>query len=307
MVGRLGGESFPDFLRAHWNSRKRFVREAELFKTIRAETPDKGKVFELLREMEEDIDVYAALPNPEDSLWTEEQRRHVRDLRMFSVRQPWPLLMAAFRTFDERGVTDVLHVCSVISFRYNVISSLVTNEQERVYNSVAQRIAIGELSSPSQTIRALSPIYVDDNSFRQAFSTKSLRTTSARNRHVARYILFTLEKHSTGNEMDMDSPRYTLEHVLPESPTEKWSQFSDEDFEQSVYRIGNYALLSSDRNRKAGNLSFDEKKTIYERSEFELTRRIASENDDWTVDRLSERQRWMARQATAIWRISQLS
>src|SRR5690242_16948338 len=30
MVGRLGGESFPDFLRVHWNSRKRFVREADL-------------------------------------------------------------------------------------------------------------------------------------------------------------------------------------------------------------------------------------------------------------------------------------
>ncbi|MFM9118591.1 MAG: DUF262 domain-containing protein, partial [Planctomycetota bacterium] len=36
MVGRLGSESYPDFLRMHWNSRHPFARQAELFKTIRA-------------------------------------------------------------------------------------------------------------------------------------------------------------------------------------------------------------------------------------------------------------------------------
>jgi uncharacterized protein with ParB-like and HNH nuclease domain len=117
MVGRLGGESFPDFLRVHWNSRRRFVREADLFKTIRAGTPNKAAVFELLREMEQDIDLYAALPNPEDELWDTDQRQYVRELRLFSVRQPWPLLLAAFRTYDKAHFTELLRTCSILSFR----------------------------------------------------------------------------------------------------------------------------------------------------------------------------------------------
>jgi hypothetical protein len=136
MVGRLGGESFPDFLRVHWNSRRRFVREADLFKTIRSETPHKDSVFELLRQMEQDIDLYAALPYPEAELWEASQRQHVRELRMFSVRQPWPLLLASFRAFDRNSFTEILRACSIVSFRYNVIGGLATNEQERVYNGI---------------------------------------------------------------------------------------------------------------------------------------------------------------------------
>jgi hypothetical protein len=307
MVGRLGGESFPDFLRTHWNSRRRFVRESDLFKTIRAETPDKRKVFDLLREMEQDIDVYVALSNPEDTLWNEEQRRYVSELRMFSVRQPWPLLLAAFRTFDVHGVTELLRVCSVISLRYNVISGLITNEQERTYNGVAQKIAAGEISSTAQTVRALAPIYVSDDAFRQSFAAKVLRTTSARNKRIARYLLCTLEAHLTNHEYDLDSPRYNLEHILPENPGANWPQFSDEQAEAAVYRLGNFAMLESSVNRDLGNRPFAEKRPVYAQSSFELTRRVAQDNEEWALDRLAERQRWMARQATALWRIGQLS
>lgn len=307
MVGRLGGESFPDFLRVHWNSRRRFVREADLFKTIRAETPGKAQVFELLRQMEEDLGVYAALSNPEDEIWSEHQRRHVRELRMFSVRQPWPLLLAGHRAFDAGGFAELLRACSIVSFRYNVIGGLATNEQERVYNSVAQRIAAGELAQPGEAIRALAPLYIADDAFRTAFAEKALRTTASRNRHVSRYILFCLERQLSGQEYDSESPKYSLEHVLPESTGDQWPQFSDEQAEESVYRLGNLTLLEAEANRGIGNASFANKKAVYAASAFEVTKRIAAENEEWTVDRLAERQRRMARQATSIWRIAQLA
>nr|HNH52448.1 DUF262 domain-containing protein [Nitrosomonas sp.] len=56
MVSRLGSESFPDFLRSHWNSRNTFVRQSDLFKTIRNKVGNRAAVFELLRGMEEDMD-----------------------------------------------------------------------------------------------------------------------------------------------------------------------------------------------------------------------------------------------------------
>ena len=307
MVGRLGGESFPDFLRVHWNSRKRFVREADLFKTIRSETEDKAAVFELLRQMEQDIDVYAALPNPEAEVWSADQRQHVRELRMFSVRQPWPLLLAAIRAFDKADFTELLRACSIVSFRYNVIGGLATNEQERVYNAMAQKIATGALPRAGDVIRALAPIYIPDDQFRPAFTEKILRTTAARNKQVVRYILFKIEKYVSGADYDTESERYSLEHILPESPSSNSPQFSEDEFEDSVYRIGNMTLLATASNRGLGNASFDAKKPVYEKSEFQITKNIAIENNEWNSSRIAARQAWLASQAITIWRIAQLS
>lgn len=308
IADRLGGESFPAFLRVHWNSRRSFVREADLFKTIRERTRDKAAVFELIRQMEEDVGFYAALLDPEDAIWQNDQDRYVRELRMFSVRQPWPLLMAASRAYQGkvREFTEILRACSIISFRYNVIGGLAGSELERAYNSVALRIAEGALTSAAEVIRALSSVYISDESFRGAFSEKVLKTTSARNKHIARHILFHLEKHFSGNEYDADSPRYTVEHILPENPSEDWEAFSDEQRDESVYRLGNLTLLEDGANRSIGNGSFAEKRKAFAESVFEITRKVAEDNADWNLDRLAVRQKSMAKAAASIWRIAQL-
>ena len=306
LVGTLGGESFPDFLRTHWNSRHAFVRESGLFKTVRAHTPNKERAFALLREMEQDAGVYVALANAEDSLWTPEQRRLIRELVMYGVRQPWPLLLAVHRHFDEAGFTRILRACSVISFRYNVIANRLTSDQERTYNDVVQRIAGGELAQPSDVIAALAPVYLPDDQFRTAFADKSLRTLNTRNRRIVRYILFKLEQHLSGQEFDFESPRYTLEHVLPENPETNWSQFTDQQIEAFAYRLGNCTLLEGTPNHAAGNAAYEQKRQDYAASVFQITRDIAADNDEWTVERLANRQRRMAHQVTSIWRVGQL-
>jgi hypothetical protein len=124
---------------------------------------------------------------------------------------------------------------------------------------------------------------------------------------VVRYILFQLEKHLSGAEYDSDSERYSLEHILPENPGDNWPQFSEDEFEDSVYRLGNMTLLEAASNRGIGNLPFKQKKPIYAASQFETTKNIAVDNDDWNPARLAARQSWMANQATSIWRVGQLS
>lgn len=101
IIGRLGAESFPDFLRMHWISRRNFVRQAELFKTIRSDVKGRGDVFALLAGIEEDMDVYLALTSPDASGWPAQCVKHAKTLRMFNVRQPFPLLMAAQRRLSE--------------------------------------------------------------------------------------------------------------------------------------------------------------------------------------------------------------
>jgi hypothetical protein len=66
-------------------------------------------------------------------------------------------------------------------------------------------------------------------------------------------------------------------------------------------------LLEAASNRGIGNLPFKQKKPIYAASQFETTKNIAVDNDDWNPARLAARQSWMANQATSIWRVGQLS
>lgn len=307
IIGQLGSENFPDFLRVHWNSRHQFVRQAELFKTIRGQIRDKGQTFQLLRQMEEDASTFAALSQPEDALWDIEQREHIAELRFFYVRQPYPLLLAARRALSNTDFTTLLRACSIISFRYNAIGSLAPNEQERVYNAAAKAIADGELTKVYEILRSLRAIYPSDDTFRNAFAEKQLKTTQSRNSGLVRYILFRIEQHVTNQEYDTDSDLYTIEHILPENPNEGWSQFSDDEVERFVYRLGNMTLLQAAQNRELGNRPFTEKREVYRTSDFEITRKVAEENSHWGSERIATRQRWMAKQAVSIWRIAQLA
>lgn len=306
IVGLLGSESFPEFLRVYWNSRNRLVRKADLFKTIRASVTDRAAVFELIRDMDRHARVYSALRIPEDDSWMSGERDSLAQLQMFNVRQPLALLLAAFDRFDDDrpGFGRLLHAIAVVSFRYNVICSRQSNEQEVVYNRIAVDISSGRIPCPRAAIAELRRVYPEDAEFRAAFADKVLRTASSRNKKVARFILFSLESHlSAGSDFDLESARYNIEHVLPERPEEGWEQFDDQQREAFTYRLGNLSLLNTVSNREAGNASYTEKRPVYGDSEFAITRRIAEEYDTWNVDKVRSHQNWMARQATAVWRI----
>ncbi len=307
MVGRLGSESFPDFLRVHWNSRFSFLRQTELFKTIRGKIVTRDEVFELIRQMEQDMDAYMALTQPEASQWSAALKQHATDLRMFGVKQPFPLLMSARRVFSDAAFESVLRACVIISFRYNVIGSQPTNEQERVYNQVAEKIATGRLADATAVMMAMSSIYPSDVAFRANFSEKSMRTMQSRNKRVVRYILCALEKQLTDAALDFDSDSFNLEHVLPENPEAGWEAFSEDELEALVFRLGNLTLLQKSANKDLGNAPYAQKKPVFAASSFGITRKVAEDNADWTPERLAARQNWMANQATSIWRIDQLS
>jgi len=307
IIGKLGSESVPDFLRVFWNSQNPLTRHADLFKTIRNSIKNKADVFALLRDMDRDADIYAALGDAHDAMWNANQGNHIAELIMFNIRQPYSLLLAARRVLNDEEFTRVLRACSIVSFRYNVIGNLATNEQERVYNSIAEKISNKKLTNAADIIRAMRPIYPSDEQFRGAFAEKQVRTTSARNRQVVRYILFEIERHIANREFAYTSDKYTIEHILPEHPDEDWTSFTDEQVDRYVYRIGNLTPLEAAANRDIGNKSYQEKRAYFEQCSFHITQRVANENLEWTPERIASRQQWLANQATAIWRLPELS
>lgn len=307
IVGRLQAENFPDFLRVHWNSRNSFARQADLFKAIRSKITNRTEVFTLLRGMEEDLDTYLALSSPEGSEWSQEDKKLVGILKTFRVKQPFPLLLVARRMLTQAEFTGLLRATVVISLRFNVIAANGTGEQERTYNAVAGKISQGILDNLGAILQAMRSIYIEDALFQAAFTEKTIRTTDSRNNRVVRFILCALEKHLSGQDHDFLSDTFNVEHILPQNAPDGWGKFSNDEASNSIYRLGNMTLLESAANRNLGNAEYPVKRPTYEKSSFEITKKCAWEYAEWAPDRLAARQSWMAKQATSIWRIPQLS
>lgn len=307
IVERLGSEDFPIFLRTHWISRRGPVRQNELFKAIRGKVGDPNQVFALLSEIEDDLETYLALTEPESSAWPRSMKSAASTLLRFGVRQPYPLLLAAHKRFNEQDFGQILDACVVISFRYNVIGGLSTGDQQSAYNSAIRRMIDGELTRAIDVIRALAPIYPTDDHFRETFAEKVIRPSQPRGTQIVRYILCKIEQQLEGVEVNLDSDTLSIEHVLPRNAEAGWDSFLVRDADSFVYRLGNMTLLESGKNKKLGNADYAAKREIYARSKFHLTRGLAEHNADWTPQRLDDRQEWMAKQATTIWSLAQLS
>ncbi|EAM48198.1 DUF262 domain-containing protein (plasmid) [Crocosphaera watsonii WH 8501] len=306
IVGLLGSESFPEFLRVYWNSRHKLVRKSDLFKTIRREITNREQAFKLVRDLDLSADIYAALRDAQDERWQKKEKQALRQLQMFSVRQPLAMLMSSYHVFfeaDRQSFSKILEAISIISFRYNVICSLPSNEQERLYNDIAWKIFERQYNTYRKVLEILRDLYPEEPSFQAAFSEKELRTTSSRNKKIVRYILFEIEKQRYGHTFDFESATYNLEHILPENPGQTWDYIEEPQQERLIYRLGNMTPLETARNRELGNGDYSIKREVYQNSDFLMTRAIAEHYDTWNGEKIQSRQKQLAKVASNIWRI----
>ena len=191
----------------------------------------------------------------------------------------------------------MLRICAVISFRYIVIGKLNTQPMERAYVDAARKVRKGQISTPAQLLAALRPLYVPDEQFEADFALAKIQTPNK----VVRYVLFAIENHLSGNARSRDGDGATVEHILPDNPDEAWMSIFPEA-SSDVYRLGNYTLLEAGANRRVERMQIADKKVEYQKSGYKLSSNFGW--NEWTRTQLNERQQWMAKNATAIWRLN---
>ena len=304
IVGKLGEQKFEDYLRYYWNSIHKSVGKKNLFKTIKGSIKSKDQVFELIRNLNDTADIYLAIQNPEDEFWKDkpEIRKSLKELKLFQIRQINSLFLSALRNLEVENFKKLAKICSVISFRYNIIGGLNPNAQEDVYNTVALKIS----SNKRFEVADFQTIYVSDLNFENDFSTKEFKNTT-RNHKIVKYILSKIEVYQHRNEIDPESDLFTIEHILPENADDTWGNFTFEEINRSVYRMGNLTLLERKLNREAGQKGYVEKIVLFAQSNSELTKALPDNFNTWNEDKLAARQRELAKHAKAIWKIQELS
>lgn len=304
IVGKLGEQKFEDYLRYYWNSIHKSIGKKNLFKTIKGSIKSKDQVFELIRNLNDTADIYLAIQNPEDEFWRDkpEIRKSLKELKLFQIRQINSLFLSALRNLEVENFKKLAKICSVISFRYNIIGGLNPNAQEDVYNTVALKIS----SIKRFEVADFQSIYVSDLNFENDFSTKEFKNTT-RNHKIVKYILSKIEVYQHRNEIDPESDLFTIEHILPENADDTWGNFTFEEINRSVYRMGNLTLLEKKLNREADQKAYVEKIVLFAQSNSELTKTLPDNFNTWNEDKLAARQRELAKHAKAIWKIQELS
>ena len=304
IIDIIGLSNFPTFLRHYINSNQALVTKDKLFKRLKSNIKTDEDVFDLLDKLEASAYLYDALDKPGDEFWLDfhEARDAIRELKLFKVTQYKPLIIAAYNFLDVQNFTQLLKYCSIISFRYNVIGRLNPNEMEKIYNRAAINVINGVTKTARGIFFDLKPVYLQDEQFVNSFSTKYISTRSSKK--LVRYILVKIENQLSNKRIDFETTDSTIEHILPENPSDYWfNYFSEDEHINLVYRIGNYTLLEEKKNKvDASNLAYEDKKKVYATSEFELTNKIS--NDEWNPEILKSRQKKLADYAKAIWRIN---
>ncbi len=305
LIAMVRQEQFPILLRYHLLCERPWIRGEQLFKLIRNEVRSPAEVFALMDALERRAELFVALSDPNDSFWAEKPAciPFVRELNLFRARQMTPLLFATWERFSPDNFTRMLKLVSVLTFRYSVVSGLNPNALETAYHQAARAVLEGRAGTPAEVFAHLKSIYVDDIKFGEDFARLTVDTSGQRKK-LAKYILARLESDRSGRACDPETDPGTIEHILPENPSDAWAgMFPNESWEDFVYRLGNLTLLELPANRDVGNADYAKKLAAYGGSRYAITRAIPEiAPQEWTPALLDKRQRQLADRAVHLWR-----
>ena len=307
ILEQLGETNFTAFLRSYEGMFSKLRHKKELYRYLKEKIKSAEQVMPYIRALKQNSSVYAALQNPDDSFWKQygdgryvECTEDLRVLRLFNIKTPLSLLMAAYQKYDAGDFNRLVKWLAVISVRYNVICQKSAKEQETLYNRMANSLMNEEFLSADLKTQLTNSVYPQDKEFVSAFSVKALPSRQSSKKII--YLLTAIARHSDGGNLPLDN--LSVEHVLPYKPTDEWQQyFGIDTYHEAIDRLANFALLPAPKNRAIDRVSFNEKKRLLENSGLKINRQIAA-YEDWNMEAINTHQKWLANQAKTVWKIN---
>lgn len=306
IIDAVGLKEFPAFLRYYLQATREMITKEYLFKSVKHFVKTDQDVFDLLEHLEAYAYTYIALGTPDDEFWVgdKELRSCINALKLFRVTQWKPVAMVAYEKLSVQDFKKVIQALVVISYRYNVIAKLQTNEMEKVYSKVAVNLYNNLQPTYQSAINDLKSLYLGDEEFKGFFQLKQFKTANSNDKKQLRYTLYKLEAQEAGGSMyDYEVDEGTIEHILPESFPEVWQEaFNEDEYGRNLFMLGNLTLLEPSKNNKqAADHPFEQKKEIYLTSKYALTKLITQ--NTWTPNTVKHRQAHLAKLASSIWKL----
>ena len=272
-----------NYIRHYWIATTEDVREKELYRRIKnqyANAP--SRIPNFVEELAAHSGDYAAIVYPEIITSTETGLKveYLARINRFNFKQTYPLILATVINDVHQNQLDTLAEILETTILRRSIRGLNPNELEEVLSSCARlmhRRGISSFEEIKKKLRVLTPT---DKSVKEDLVNSSYSASS-------KIILEEYEIYSGTGEKEIKNP--TIEHIMPQTPGDytDWG-VSLEEHEHWLGNIGNLTLLGKPLNSSASNSIFDNKKKVYQTSEFLITKAISKENS-WGPDEIKSR------------------
>lgn len=289
MVEQVGDEYLSRYLRASWNSKYDFAREAELYREVTdlvVASPGKSgrkvSAATYVMELDEESLNWVDLRNADGASWASQHpdlRDDLNDLRSLDARLVYVPLLALREVFktDVREFAKAVRWFRDFYVRHTIVGGRAANEVEEDYSKWATQIRKGAMTLPELHghLVALSP---NDASFEASFESMQVKRLLTARVLLAR-VNDSVNKSNTLSQTIMSGQKIHVEHVIPQKPNSEWEKFLKDrkiNHDEVVNSVGNLTLLLGPKNIRASNKSFEEKKPKYVATEAPINKYLAT-------------------------------
>ena len=234
-------------------------------------------------------------------------------LRDWGAATAYPLIMHLLDLLD-RGITTPGDVADAMAFVESflvrrMLCQVPTNNLNRVFNS-APAIIKDQVPAAAAVRSYLSGrrrYWPADAEVRRSIRTRPFYWTGRGPQRT--FVLRRLEEsYGAPEPVDFSAARLTIEHVLPQTPTDEWLKLlADEVTEEAgpeelhdllVHTLGNLTLTAE--NAKLSNSPFQRKQDILDASALRMNREIA-DAPTWGKAQILQRAERLSDRAIRIW------
>lgn len=302
LISNSNGEGdIRNFIRHDWISRNGLVREKNLYDEIKNKIKDEKTVASYVENLLKSAKIYSSLSNSSSDFWKDFSETVRKSLYLFNIAnitQVRPLLLSIFSNFSTSEINKAVPMLASWSVRFLICGSGGSGVLEDNYAQRAKDVSEKKITTSRQLLDSFD-IVPTDAQFEKDFT--SARVAKA---PLARWYLSELELEQTLNSEKVTNPdtsSVNLEHVLPQNPSPSWN-INAKTAGKYNNMIGNLALMDAKSNSNIGNSSFEDKKSSFLSSSFELTKKIGNK-EKWGVEEIEERQKELAKLAIKRWKI----
>lgn len=302
MMEYIAEDRMHVFMRYHYNSQQKLVSEKELFPSLAKTISTSNQAREYLQELIEFSPVYAALINPNNGWWDDQEftykevKTYLLGMRRFNIMRPIVIFLAAFKQFSAEEFVKTVKYFYILSIRCIIIGNVFTSDHEKIFNEFATKISNKMYTKSSDIVDddKFIKLYPDDNDFFEAFKTKTLPYKQTKKK-----IQFLLTEIENYLGITCEHEQTWLKFVIPEKISDYRSNEFGDKAKDMIGRLGNMLILNEGGYKL---LTFEEQKVKYRESGFKIAQNIAS-YDTWDVDALNSHQTWLAKHAVNTWKV----
>lgn len=282
-----------------------FVRAEGVFDSVVDIVKSEAGAVTFVSSLETASNAYVAMFNPENDKWNgypDAARRSIEVLNLFNIKPLRPLLLAITMKFADKEAASALQFMVALSARLLITASTRTGSVEESLAAVANAVFKEEIASTKTLKERLVHVTPSDEVFRMDFEAARVSKSQ-----LARYYLRSLEM-AAKDEPDPwffptdDRSVINLEHVLPKKPEGNWPQFSPEEADIFLTRLGNQVLLRASDNSVLKSSPFAVKAPVFSACPYVLTSQVGA-CAEWTSDSIVSRQKMLALLALKAWPI----